>query len=189
MRYAETDRIELKERMTDELKKEIVAFLNTEGGTIYVGVKDDGTPSPIQDPGERDAMDLRMSNWVRDAFYPNVFGLVRYAFQDDGVFAIEVNQGLDKPYYLKEKGPKPSGVYVRIGTTSRMATESEILLMLLDSRKYSYEEDVAEEQNLTFRFFNDICDENHIPHEERSLRSLCLIDKDGNKDLCHVSYR
>ena len=179
MRYAETDRIELKERMTDELKKEIVAFLNTEGGTIYVGVKDDGTPSPIQDPGERDAMDLRLSNWVRDAFYPNVFGLVRYAFQDDGVFAIEVNQGLDKPYYLKEKGPKPSGVYVRIGTTSRMATESEILLMLLDSRKYSYEEDVAEEQNLTFRFFNDICDENHIPHEERSLRSLRLIDKDG----------
>ena len=88
MRYAETDRIELKERMTVELKKEIVAFLNTEGGTIYVGVKDDGTPSPIQDPGERDAMDLRMSNWVRDAFYPNVFGLVRYAFQYDGVFAI-----------------------------------------------------------------------------------------------------
>ena len=38
MRYAETDRIELKERMTDELKKEIVAFLNTEGGWLVFGI-------------------------------------------------------------------------------------------------------------------------------------------------------
>lgn len=179
MEYIESSKVELKEMMTDEIKKEILAFLNTEGGTIYVGVKDDGMVVPYKDSKERDEMDVRISNWIRDVFYPNVSSLLRYRFNEDGVFVIEVNQGIEKPYYLKEKGPKPSGVYVRIGTTSRMATESEILLMLLDSKKYSYEEDVSDEQNLTFRFFNDICDENHIPHEERNLRSLRMIGKDG----------
>ena len=179
MEYIESNKVELKEMMTDEIKKEILAFLNTEGGAIYVGVKDDGMVVPYKDSKERDEMDVRISNWIRDVFYPNVSSLLRYHFNKDGVFVIEVNQGIEKPYYLKEKGPKPSGVYVRIGTTSRMATESEILLMLLDSKKYSYEEDVSNEQDLTFRFFNDICDENHIPHEERNLRSLRMIDKDG----------
>lgn len=179
MEYIESNKVELKEMMTDEIKKEILAFLNTEGGTIYVGVKNDGMVVPYKDSKERDEMDIRISNWIRDVFYPNVSSLLRYHFNEDGVFIIEINQGIEKPYYLKEKGSKPSGVYVRIGRTSRMATESEILLMLLDSKKYSYEDDVSDEQDLTFRFFNDICDENNIPHEERNLRSLRMINKDG----------
>lgn len=179
MRYAETNKTELKEIMTEEIKREIIAFLNADGGTIFVGVKDDGTIIPYKDAKERDELDIRLSNWVRDAFYPNVSTLLKYHFNEDGIFVIEVGQGTEKPYYLKEKGPKPSGVYVRIGTTTRTATESEILLMLLDSKKYSYEEDASDEQELTFRFFNETCDENHIPHEERSLRSLRMINKDG----------
>lgn len=179
MQYAETNKTELKEIITEEVKKEIIAFLNTDGGTIFVGVKDDGTIIPCKDTKKRDELDTRLSNWVRDAFYPNVSTLLKYHFSEDGVFVIEVGQGTEKPYYLKEKGPKPSGVYVRIDATTRTATESEILLMLLDSKKYSYEEDASDEQELTFRFFNETCDENHIPHEERSLRSLRMINKDG----------
>ena len=46
MKYEESDRIELKSIINDDLKKEIVAFLNTHGGTIYVGVNDDGSLNP-----------------------------------------------------------------------------------------------------------------------------------------------
>lgn len=42
MRYEESDRIELKRQMVDDLDKEIVAFLNAHGGTIYIGVDDEG---------------------------------------------------------------------------------------------------------------------------------------------------
>lgn len=179
MKYFESSKTELKELMTDDVKKEILSFLNSDGGTIYVGVRDDGTPLPCKNQKERDILDVRLSNWVRDAFYPNVSGLLQYGFNEDDVFFIEVSQGLEKPYYLKEKGPKPSGVYVRIGSTSRMATESEILLMLLDSRRYSYEEDVSDEQELTFNSFNDSCDRNGLTHEDRNLRSLRMINKEG----------
>ena len=47
--YQESNIIELKEALTDDVKKEIVALLNTNGGTIFIGVKDDGTIIPFLD--------------------------------------------------------------------------------------------------------------------------------------------
>lgn len=43
MEYIESETLELKEKYTDVICKEIVSFLNTEGGTLVIGVKDDGT--------------------------------------------------------------------------------------------------------------------------------------------------
>lgn len=43
MNFAETEKTELKQKLTDAFPKEIVAFLNTDGGTIYIGVNDDGS--------------------------------------------------------------------------------------------------------------------------------------------------
>ena len=41
-RYIESETIELKEKYTDTITKEIVSFLNAAGGSIIIGVKDDG---------------------------------------------------------------------------------------------------------------------------------------------------
>ena len=41
-RYIESETIELKEKYTDTITKEIVYFLNSSGGSIIVGVKDNG---------------------------------------------------------------------------------------------------------------------------------------------------
>lgn len=48
MTFAETEKTELKQKLNDMLPREIVAFLNTDGGTIYIGVNDDGTICGIQ---------------------------------------------------------------------------------------------------------------------------------------------
>ena len=42
MKYEEGDRIELKRELIKDLDKEIIAFLNAHGETIYIGVDDDG---------------------------------------------------------------------------------------------------------------------------------------------------
>ena len=39
-KYVESEMLELKEKYTDVICKEIVSFLNTSGGTIVIGVKD-----------------------------------------------------------------------------------------------------------------------------------------------------
>ena len=43
MIFQETEKVELKRILNDTLPKEIVAFLNSFDGTIYIGVEDDGT--------------------------------------------------------------------------------------------------------------------------------------------------
>lgn len=42
-RYIESETMELKEKYGDTIAREIVSFLNTDGGTIVVGVKGNGT--------------------------------------------------------------------------------------------------------------------------------------------------
>ena len=41
--YIESETVELKQELTKNIKKEIVAFANSKGGTIYIGVNDDET--------------------------------------------------------------------------------------------------------------------------------------------------
>ena len=41
-KYIESETLELKEKYTDTIAKEIVSFLNSSGGTILIGVKDNG---------------------------------------------------------------------------------------------------------------------------------------------------
>ena len=92
---------------------------------------------------------------------------------------MEIKKGDERPYYLREKGPKLSGVFKRVGSTTRKANDSEILLMLLDTKKYNYEDDISEEQELTFKYFTEVCNENNILHDKRNLRSLRMINKNG----------
>ena len=40
--YKESEIIELKREYTADIRKEIIAFANTNGGTIYVGIDDNG---------------------------------------------------------------------------------------------------------------------------------------------------
>lgn len=52
MIFQETEKIELKRIFNDTLPKEMVAFLNSFDGTIYIGVEDDGTIIGINDLDE-----------------------------------------------------------------------------------------------------------------------------------------
>lgn len=45
MIFQESETVELKASVTDDIKKEIVAFANCEGGTVYIGIQDNGTVS------------------------------------------------------------------------------------------------------------------------------------------------
>lgn len=74
-----------------------------------------------------DQLDLKIGNWIDDAFYPKPSGLIKYYFNTDDVLTIEVLGGVKKPYYLKEKGIKPSGVYLRVGRSKRKTTEPTFL--------------------------------------------------------------
>lgn len=68
MQY-ESERIEYKSQLTDEIYKEVIAFANTDGGIIYIGVDDQGNATGIDDV---DGTYTRLTNGVRDAIRPDV---------------------------------------------------------------------------------------------------------------------
>ena len=61
MIFRESETVELKEVFVDDIKKEIIAFANCNGGKLYIGVQDDGIVLGLDDP---DATALQISNMV-----------------------------------------------------------------------------------------------------------------------------
>ena len=143
----ESENVEYKSQMLEDLYKEVIAFANTDGGVIYIGIDDQGNLTGIDDVDETYT---KLTNGIRDAIQPDVTMFVRYILQDNKVIRIEVGEGSYKPYYLKAKGLKPTGVYVRQGASSVQASPDQIRRMIKDSDGDVFEEMRTMEQDLTF---------------------------------------
>lgn len=143
----ETENIEFKLQFTDELYKEVIAFANTEGGVIYIGIDNEGNAVGIDNVDENYT---RITNGIRDAIMPDVTMFVKYTLQDNRVVRITVGEGSYKPYYLRAKGLKPGGVFVRQGTSSVSASYDQIREMIKVADGEQFEEMRSMEQDLTF---------------------------------------
>ena len=143
----ETEEIEFKSCITGDLYKEVIAFANTNGGVIYVGIDDEGNVVGLDNVDEEYT---RITNGIRDAIMPDVTMFVRFTLQGNKVVRIAVSEGSNKPYYLKAKGLKPSGVYVRQGSSSVPASPDQIRRMIKDSDGDVFEEMRSMNQNLAF---------------------------------------
>jgi ATP-dependent DNA helicase RecG len=143
----ENEHIEYKSQLTGDIYKEVIAFANTDGGVIYLGADDNGKLTGINDVDETYT---RLTNGIRDAIVPDVTMFVRYTLQENNVIRIEVGEGSYKPYYLKSKGMKSAGVYVRQGASCAQASPDQIRRMIKDSDGDVFEEMRSVMQELTF---------------------------------------
>lgn len=143
----ETENIEFKSQFTEDIYKEVIAFANTDGGIVYVGIDNNGNAVGLTDV---DQEYTRITNGIRDAIMPDVTMFVRFTIQENKVVRITVSEGSNKPYYLKGKGLKPSGVYVRQGTSSVPTSPEQIRQMIKESDGDTFEEMRSMEQELTF---------------------------------------
>lgn len=167
----ENERTEYKREFTDDIAKEVVAFANTEGGKIYVGANDDGTPAPFENT---DNTYTRITNSVRDSVAPDVTMFTKYSL-NDGVIKVNVSEGSSKPYFLKSKGLKPSGVYIRQGASSVQASPEQIRRMIKLSDRDSYEEMRSLEQELTFNTAAETFKKHNIPFSEDKYKALGIV--------------
>lgn len=126
MKYEESETVELKSILVPDIEKWIVAFLNSKGGTIYIGVDDKGKVVGVPDY-LKDKYDNQLSSMISDeGIKGNARKFVSFGYNDDDVLVISVKEGTNKPYYISGKGPRPNGVYVRYGRSIRQATDEEI---------------------------------------------------------------
>lgn len=179
MIFSEGEHVELKSEITPDICKEIIAFANTHGGTIYVGVTDGGVPEGISNADE--SM-LRISNMARDSIKPDVTMFVRYeTINVDGknIIAVTVQQGADRPYYLASKGLRPSGVYVRSGASAAPASETAIRRMIKDTDGDSFETMRSLVQDLTFTSAAAEFKKNGVDFDSAKMKTLGVLSPDG----------
>ena len=97
MRFIEGLTIELKRQIVDDIRKTVIAFANSEGGTIYIGVDDDGSVAGVK---EISSEILRLSNMIRDAIKPDVTMFVSYAQEKEqgkDIIKVTVQKGTECP--------------------------------------------------------------------------------------------
>lgn len=179
MIFQESETVELKVSVTDDIKKEIVAFANCEGGTIYIGVQDNGTVSGLDDP---DGTALQVSNTVRDAIKPDLSMFVHYetlTVNRKKIVKIDVQRGVDRPYYITKKGLRPEGVYVRQGYSAVSATDTAIRRMIKETDGDCFEDMRAIEQNLSFEAAGKEFSERNLKLEQAQMKTLGIMTQDG----------
>ena len=179
MIFQESETVELKAVVVEDIKKEIVAFANCEGGKLYIGVQDDGTVLGLEDP---DSVSLQVSNMVRDAIKPDLTMFLHYeTLTVDGrkIVAVDIQQGTERPYYIAKKGLRPEGVYVRQGYSSVPATNTMIRQMIKETDGDHFEEMRSIEQNLTFEKARKEFADRNIKFGQIQMKTLGIMTQDG----------
>ena len=106
-----------------ELAKELVTFLNLEGGVLLLGVEDDGTISGVH----RQRVEERITDLCRTRVEPPVIPLMLWmkdASPGKDILAVHVPQGPDKPYATVHNGRR--AYFVRVGSTCREESREEL---------------------------------------------------------------
>lgn len=175
----ESKTIEYKREFTDDIKKTVIAFANTDGGKIFVGVADDGNILGVSQP---DMVTLQVNNAIRDAIRPDVTLFTETLVEqldEKPVVVILVQRGTARPYYLSGKGIRPEGVFVRQESSTVPATETAILNMIKETSGDSFEVARSLNQQLTFDEASEYFKRKSIAFENSQKKTLGLIGDDG----------
>ena len=127
-KYAETETetLEFKRSFSDTICREIVSFLNANGGDIVLGVADDGT---IVGLNKIDETMRKIADIVTSQIEPNPQAIIsselRY-FDGKTVLVLHISKG-NRPIYCQKKyGFSSTGCPIRIGTSCREMTLEQI---------------------------------------------------------------
>ena len=181
MTFTETETTELKQKLTETLVKEIVAFLNTAGGTIYVGVDDNGKVCGIDklDENLKKTADILESQIMPDA--RNYVELGTKYIDYKHIIEIKVKKG-DGLFYVKKYGRSAQGCYVRVGSTCRSMTEEQIEInynKYLDT-KIRITEIAGSIKHPTFQYLKLLLVEKGFNINEKTFaENFHLLTKDG----------
>jgi len=172
--------VEFKREYNEKVINTMLAFLNTEGGTLYLGLSDDGSVYGIKENIDLEAR--KISTSFRDSITPDPSGYFDVEPEKmDGkhILKITVEPGSAAPYCYSRHGLVPQGVYVRVGSNTVMATREHIRQMIKDNGIGQFITELSIEQNLTFEYADKVFTDKDIQFGQQQKQSLGLIRPDG----------
>jgi len=129
----------------DKIMRTVVAFANGAGGTVLIGVEDQsrhviGVPNPTR-------AEEQLANLICDLIQPRLIpDLFILPWRKAAVIAVVVHPSALRPHYLKAQGIS-GGVYVRVGSTNRLADPAQIEELKRFVSRETYDEQALPELN------------------------------------------
>ena len=171
---------ERKREFNQKAKNTMLAFINTDGGTLQIGVDDDGTIIGVNGDVELEAR--KISTGFRDSVTPDpsrYFKVEPEIRSDRYIINITVERGSVVPYCYAARGLVPQGVYVRVGSNTVTASREHIRQMIKDNGAGVFIAELSMAQNLTFECADKIFFERDVKFGIEQKRSLGLFLPDG----------
>jgi predicted HTH transcriptional regulator len=159
------------------LMKTLVAFANSAGGTIVIGVEDRtrtvlGVDNPLDE-------EERLCNLIADSIEPRLVPNVELlALGDKTLLAVKVYPSGTRPHWIKREGPE-LGVFVRLGSTNRLADEALIGELRRGALGIGFDEQAVQEGSLEDLDFTAAAKafEGHRTLGEKDLESIRLVTR------------
>ena len=120
-------RVEFKEKVSN-LDRELVSMANCEGGSIYLGVRDDNS---IKGIAITNKLLSQVQDIARNCDPPIDITCVNH---DKQVLEVIVSSGVNKPYRCKD------GFFMRAGANAQKMTRDEICDLIIKQGNFHYDE-------------------------------------------------
>ena len=125
---------------SESLSREIIAFSNSYGGTILLGIDDDRSILGVDS-------DKNYEEWVMNIARNNIVPPINIScdtivLHDKKIVVVTVPKGKDRPYQ-----DNSGRFYVRVGSTNRIASLNELMRLFQQSGFYHYDATEVERAN------------------------------------------
>ncbi len=147
----EDSRTEFKVKLVDDLEETVIAFLNKDGGNIYIGIDDKGNVKGLKN--NMDQLQRKVKDRIISNVEPSVLGLFDLEVltkEDKQYLKITIAKGYETPYHIKGMGMTPDSCFIRIGSSNEKMDEHLINKMFRERTKNSLKNIISPRQDLTF---------------------------------------
>lgn len=140
IQQGENSRVQFKERLPniDSLAQEMVAFSNTEGGKIIIGVNDKTGDLNGLSFQELQAVNQQLVNVASQSVFPPIFIKTETVkVNDENLVIVDIKEGISKPY--KDKN---GTIFMKNGSDKRRVTSNDEIARLLQSSKIMFADEL-----------------------------------------------
>jgi len=181
MQLTETENVEYKRRITEDIERTVIGFLNVSGGELHIGIDPDGSVYGVDN---YDEAVREFTDRVRNNILPSALGLfsVSSRMGNNGkvYLVIKVASGFEKPYYLKEFGMSPKGCFMRLGNQTIQMPQDMIDALFARRSLHTLHNTISPNQFLTFEQLKIYYSERGFTVDnDNFLRNLDLYTEDG----------
>ena len=161
IKNGENKEIEYKRELpehSDKYMKSIVAFANSYGGKLIIGVEDD--TREIIGVDEEKAFQIMdsIANAISDSCEPAIIpDITLQTVENKKLIVVEIAASTQRPYYIKSLG-KEKGVYIRVAGTTRRADDTRLKELMFEGANKSFDQAICLGFDITEKDINDLCD-------------------------------